>query len=209
MIARREATADYMKKLEREIEAAETKCGEAKKNLEEARRTVESEHHHVGGLLESAKAAEAALQTQRGLIDEANRALTNAERNLAEKESRLDILKQLNEEGEGLTQGSQALLKGADEQMMLNLSRLALINGLKESASLLELAWLCRWRSSVSPGFGLLQGSRRACLAGTSTRSEPGKFRADLRGPCRPRFQCTPQLRESCLRRVPKAGPYS
>src|SRR5581483_1388381 len=34
---------------------------------------------------------------------------------LTEKESRLDILKQLNEEGEGLTQGSQALLKGADE----------------------------------------------------------------------------------------------
>jgi chromosome segregation protein len=115
MIARREATAEYMKKLEREVEAAETKQRDAKKNLDETRRIVESEHHQVGGLLEAAKTADTAVQAQRGLIDEANRALTNAEKNLAEKESRLDILRQLNEEGEGLTQGSQALLKGADD----------------------------------------------------------------------------------------------
>ena len=34
---------------------------------------------------------------------------------MAEKASRLEILRQLNEEGEGLSQGSKALLKGDDE----------------------------------------------------------------------------------------------
>ena len=37
------------------------------------------------------------------------------ERALAEKESRLDVLKQLNEEGEGLAEGSRAVLKGLDD----------------------------------------------------------------------------------------------
>ncbi len=115
MIARREATAEYMKKLERDISAAEEKHREAQKNLSETRRTIESEHQQVDGLLAAAKSAEAAVQAQRSLIDEASRALTNAERSVAEKQSRLEILKQLNEEGEGLTQGSQALLKGTDE----------------------------------------------------------------------------------------------
>ncbi|PYJ64726.1 MAG: hypothetical protein DME76_19445, partial [Verrucomicrobia bacterium] len=36
-------------------------------------------------------------------------------RTLAEKRSRLDVLRQLNKEGEGLAQGSQAVLKGVDD----------------------------------------------------------------------------------------------
>ncbi len=37
------------------------------------------------------------------------------ERTLAEKRSSLEILRQLNAEGEGLAQGSQAVLKGMDD----------------------------------------------------------------------------------------------
>ena len=40
--------------------------------------------------------------------------LATLHRTLAEKRSRLDVLRQLNEEGEGLAEGSQALLKGVD-----------------------------------------------------------------------------------------------
>jgi chromosome segregation ATPase len=42
--------------------------------------------------------------------------LATIERGQAEKESRLEILRQLNEEGEGLGQGSQAVLKGLHDQ---------------------------------------------------------------------------------------------
>ena len=43
------------------------------------------------------------------------RKLIRLERAMAEKESRLEILRQLNEEGEGLAKGSQAVLKGLDD----------------------------------------------------------------------------------------------
>jgi chromosome segregation protein len=115
MIARREATAEYVKKLEREVEAAEAKHTNANKALDEARRAIDGEHQKVGTLLEAVKADETALLAQRNALDDATRALTNSERSVTEKESRLEILKQLNEEGEGLTEGSQALLKGSDE----------------------------------------------------------------------------------------------
>src|SRR5256886_16713534 len=42
--------------------------------------------------------------------------LAAIERGQAEKESRLEILRQLNEEGEGLAQGSQAVLKGLHDR---------------------------------------------------------------------------------------------
>ena len=41
------------------------------------------------------------------------------ERTLAEKRSRLDVLRQLNQEGEGLAQGSQALLKGTHSSVKI------------------------------------------------------------------------------------------
>jgi chromosome segregation protein len=58
---------------------------------------------------------EASLRAKERLLNEAERNLAVLERTLAEKRSRLDVLRQLNKEGEGLTQGSQALLKGVDD----------------------------------------------------------------------------------------------
>src|SRR6202040_897779 len=58
--------------------------------------------------------AEQGLEQDRQLLAGAEKSLIALERALAEKESRLDVLKQLNEEGEGLAQGSQAVLKGLD-----------------------------------------------------------------------------------------------
>jgi chromosome segregation protein len=56
------------------------------------------------------------LQQDRHLLAESDKKLINLEGALAEKSSRLEVLKQLNDEGEGLTEGSQAVLKGLDEQ---------------------------------------------------------------------------------------------
>jgi chromosome segregation protein len=57
---------------------------------------------------------EASLHKMEQLLSEAEQNLAALERTLAEKRSRLDVLRQLNEEGEGLAQGSQAVLKGVD-----------------------------------------------------------------------------------------------
>ncbi len=58
---------------------------------------------------------EASLREKQQLLSQAEQDLTALERTLAEKRSRLDVLRQLNEEGEGLAQGSQAVLKGVDD----------------------------------------------------------------------------------------------
>jgi chromosome segregation protein len=55
---------------------------------------------------------EANLSKINDALSEAEQNLAAHERTLAEKRSRLDVLRQLNEEGEGLEKGSQALLKG-------------------------------------------------------------------------------------------------
>ena len=58
---------------------------------------------------------EASLREKEKMLSEAEQNLAAIERTLAEKRSRLDVLRQLNEEGEGLADGSQAVLKGLDD----------------------------------------------------------------------------------------------
>jgi len=58
---------------------------------------------------------EASLREKEKRLCEAEQNLAALERTLAEKQSRLDVLRQLNEEGEGLAEGSQAVLKGLDD----------------------------------------------------------------------------------------------
>ncbi|PYK04520.1 MAG: chromosome segregation protein SMC [Verrucomicrobia bacterium] len=59
---------------------------------------------------------DASLREKERLLYEAEQNLAAVERTLAEKRSRLDVLRQLNEEGEGLAEGSQAVLKGLDDR---------------------------------------------------------------------------------------------
>jgi len=58
---------------------------------------------------------DASLREKEKLLSEAEQNLAVLDRTLAEKRSRLDVLRQLNKEGEGLAQGSQAVLKGVDD----------------------------------------------------------------------------------------------
>ncbi|MGC1323909.1 MAG: chromosome segregation protein SMC [Candidatus Udaeobacter sp.] len=57
---------------------------------------------------------EGSLREKEKLLAQAEQDLATLHRTLAEKRSRLDVLRQLNEEGEGLAEGSQALLKGVN-----------------------------------------------------------------------------------------------
>ena len=102
--ARRELTHAQVEQLLKEIEA-----------LTEARDKL------VGQIAVSLKAArrqpidvETSLREKEKLLAQAEQDLATLHRTLAEKRSRLDVLRQLNEEGEGLAEGSQALLKGVN-----------------------------------------------------------------------------------------------
>ncbi|HEX3420669.1 MAG TPA: AAA family ATPase, partial [Candidatus Udaeobacter sp.] len=102
--ARRELTHAQIEQLLKEIEG-----------LAKARDKI------LGQIAVSLKAArtqpidvESTLREKEKLLAQAEQDLATLHRTLAEKRSRLEVLRQLNEEGEGLAEGSHALLKGVD-----------------------------------------------------------------------------------------------
>ncbi|HMJ06959.1 MAG TPA: chromosome segregation protein SMC [Chthoniobacterales bacterium] len=112
---RRDATAVRISELTAEILTAEHARDEAQASMTRARAATETEEQTVQTLFEALRAAEATVQERQQLLSEAEKEAFRIERAIAEKESRLEILQQLNEEGAGLAQGSQAVLKGLDD----------------------------------------------------------------------------------------------
>ena len=107
----------------------ENRCGldTAVSNIEVARTRIQDEIATVRTTAENLQNkldhCRAAVQTggeklrqHQQLVASMEKELAAIERGQAEKESRLEILRQLNEEGEGLAQGSQAVLKGLHDR---------------------------------------------------------------------------------------------
>jgi chromosome segregation protein len=112
---RRGATSEHLGDLDSLIVEARDAREKAEKALEAARAATEGEQKNAKTLLADVEDAEKAPHQHRQLLANVETSLIAIERALAEKESRLEVLNQLNEEGEGLTQGSQAVLKGLDD----------------------------------------------------------------------------------------------
>ncbi len=113
--SRREATLARVTDLAAEIQAATGARDEAQAAVDRAQAASETEQQTVSSLFEALRLAEEQLRTRQQELAEAEKDAFRAERAIAEKESRLETLQQLNEEGAGLAQGSQALLKGLDD----------------------------------------------------------------------------------------------
>src|SRR5213595_1507805 len=80
----------------------------------EARAATEAERQTVEQLFARVRSQEETLRQNQSALAEVERKLAAIDRAIAEKESRHEVLRQLNEEGEGLAQGSQALLKSKE-----------------------------------------------------------------------------------------------
>lgn len=112
---RRDATQARMSDLGAEIQQATHARDEAQSALNRARTASEAEEQTVESLFQALRSAEQQLTARQQSHAEAEKEAFRIERTIAEKESRLEILRQLNEEGEGLANGSQAVLKGLDD----------------------------------------------------------------------------------------------
>ncbi len=112
---RREATGEHLRDLETAVAEARDARSRAESGLSAARTATEVEQQNAERLLAEVRTAEENLNHHRQLLAEFEKSLVAIERALAEKESRLDVLKQLNEEGEGLAEGSRAVLKGLED----------------------------------------------------------------------------------------------
>ncbi len=122
LAVRRESTLEHLRSLEATLSGAQETREKSEHALMAVRGTTESERKKVELLLAEAQAAERTLQQHQDFHHEVEKDLTALERALAEKESRLDVLKQLNDEGEGLAKGSQAVLRGLDDRKRIQSS---------------------------------------------------------------------------------------
>lgn len=101
---RRDVTRAQIEHLGREIETLTEARKKLVRQIAVSLETTDAESIDVDGILRAKEKLVSGMQDNLAAI----------ERTLAEKRSRLDILRQLNEQGEGLAHGSQAVLKGLD-----------------------------------------------------------------------------------------------
>jgi chromosome segregation protein len=113
--ARREMTQEQIRQIAGEINKAIKARDDLAADVKAARVATESEQKKLDDLFARLQGAEENLHAQQELLALAENDLAAAERTLAEKRSSLEILRQLNEQGEGLAQGSRAVLKGMDD----------------------------------------------------------------------------------------------
>jgi chromosome segregation protein len=115
MTGRRTATEARIAELQKSLGEAGARRDAVAAELAAARAAAEEEQAALHDLAGQIPAAEEELHRQQQNLREAEAALIGNDRALAERQSRLEILRQLNAEGEGLAQGSQAVLRGLDE----------------------------------------------------------------------------------------------
>ncbi|MEO5719825.1 MAG: chromosome segregation protein SMC, partial [Chthoniobacterales bacterium] len=84
-------------------------------HLAASKASADEQHEALLDLAAQIPTAEEELSRQQQQLREAETALMTSDRAIAERQSRLEILQQLNAEGEGLTEGSQAILRGLED----------------------------------------------------------------------------------------------
>ena len=109
---RRETTEENRRGLDTAISNIETTRTRIQAETTAARATAENLQNKLDHRRGAVQSSEETLRQHQQLVASMEKELAAVERRQAEKESRLEILRQLNEEGEGLGQGSQAVLKG-------------------------------------------------------------------------------------------------
>jgi chromosome segregation protein len=115
IMARRDATAARIAELSRGLDDATRQVEQTRADLAGAQAAMESQRRTAEELRQTLRASEEDAQQRRSSLAEAEKEIVRVERVLAEKQGRLEVLRQMTAEGEGLEKGSQAILKGLDD----------------------------------------------------------------------------------------------
>jgi chromosome segregation protein len=116
IVARREATAAHVERLETEIRESTRALQKMADEIAAAVAAAGSGEQQLAELAAEARQAENDLHHRQETLAGAEKNLTAFERAMAEKKSRLDVLRQFNQEGRGLTEGSQAVLGAMNDR---------------------------------------------------------------------------------------------
>ena len=113
--ARRDATAARISELSRAISEQTHHVEEARASLRRAQTAMESEQQTAEKLRQTLRDSEEQQRQHQSDLAHAEKEIGRVERVIAEKQARLEVLRQMTEEGEGLEKGSQAVLKGLND----------------------------------------------------------------------------------------------
>jgi chromosome segregation protein len=113
--ARRDATAARISELSRVMGEETRHVEEARANLARAQAVMESGQQAIEKLRQSLRHTEEQQHQQQATLAHAEKETGRIDRLIAEKQARLEVLRQMTEEGEGLEKGSQAVLKGLND----------------------------------------------------------------------------------------------
>lgn len=114
-LSQMEGNKERMKQLQDESERLRTEQTKAVAERDEFIKLLEDHQKTLPGLEEAKEKTQREFEEVRGSLDVARKSASEANRAYSQKSSRLDVLKQLVESGEGLEKGTQAVLKGLND----------------------------------------------------------------------------------------------
>jgi chromosome segregation protein len=114
-LSQMEGNKDRMKQLEEEAERLRNEQIKAVAERDQFEKLLEEHQKTLPGLEEARERTQREFEEVRGSLDLARKAASEAHRSYSQKGSRLDVLMQLVESGEGLEKGTQAVLKGLND----------------------------------------------------------------------------------------------
>lgn len=110
-----ESSRERAKQLEEEAQQLAQELAQAKERESDVAKHLAELEQKLKDLTEGQETAERAFHHTRGDLDAARRTSDELHRAFSGKKSRLDVLTQVLESGEGLLKGTQAVLKGLDD----------------------------------------------------------------------------------------------
>jgi len=127
VVNQREASQTRLTLLEQELRQAENGRDQLLSQLEQSRAEMGQASAQVQSCRDELRDSEHDGANQRRTLQEIVAEISRKQRTLAERESKLEVLSQLNREGEGLSSGTQAVLRGLNDPQLLRASVLGVL----------------------------------------------------------------------------------
>jgi chromosome segregation protein len=127
VVNQREASQTRLTLLEQELRQAENGRDQLLSQLEQSRAEMGQAIAQVQSCRDELRDREHDGANQRRTLQEIVAEISRKQRSLAERESKLEVLSQLNREGEGLSSGTQAVLRGLNDPQLLRASVLGVL----------------------------------------------------------------------------------
>jgi chromosome segregation protein len=135
VLNQREASQTRLTLLDQELRQAEAGRDHVRSQLEQNQAEMGQAGAQVQSCRDALRDSEHDGVNQQRMLQSVRTEIARRERTLAERESKLEVLSQLNREGEGLSSGTQAVLRGVNDQSLFRSSVLGVLANFLEVGS--------------------------------------------------------------------------